>query len=101
MGATEAMALCGEMKFEEGRAAAMNVISRAHLKRGRDAEELEEALDSAMDTLKLFRKLGYRKGEAVALTTLSDVYHDLKDSTSCVQNAREALCIFQERGENR
>eukprot|EP00418_Pyrodinium_bahamense_P051124 CAMPEP_0179183036 /NCGR_PEP_ID=MMETSP0796-20121207/90700_1 /TAXON_ID=73915 /ORGANISM="Pyrodinium bahamense, Strain pbaha01" /LENGTH=125 /DNA_ID=CAMNT_0020886889 /DNA_START=96 /DNA_END=469 /DNA_ORIENTATION=+ len=63
---SEGMGLCSEMKFEEGRAAAMIVMSKVHAKKGRDEEELEEAMDSATDALKLSRKLGFRKGEAVA-----------------------------------
>jgi len=98
---TEALAMCSDMKFEEGRAAAMNVMTKIHVKRGRDEEELEEALDSATDTLKLCRKLGFRKGEAVALTTLASVYHASKKATPAIKHAKEALAIFAELGEKR
>lgn len=97
----EAMAMCSDMKFEEGRAAAMNVMTKIHVKKGKDEEELEEALDSAMDTLKLFRKLGYRKGEAVALTTLASVHHASQKSALSIKSAKEALAIFAELGEKR
>merc|ERR1740129_55107 len=97
----EAMAICTEIKYEEGRAAAMNVIAKAHVKRGGDEEELEEAMDSATDSLKLFRKLGSRKGEAVALCTLSSVYCASKKAAPAIKHAKEALTIFAELGEKR
>merc|ERR1740129_190161 len=97
----EAMAICTEIKYEEGRAAAMNVIAKAHVKRGGDEEELEEAMDSATDSLKLFRKLGSRKGEAVALCTLSSVYCASKKAAPAIKHAKEALAIFAELGEKR
>lgn len=98
---SEALAICNEMKYEEGRAAAMNVMTKIHVKKGKDEEELEEALDSAMDTLKLFRKLGHRKGEAVALNTLSSVHHASKKAALSIQAAKESLAIFAELGEKR
>jgi len=97
----EASHMCGEMKFEEGRAAAMNVMTKIHAKKGKDEEELEEALDSATDALKAFRKLGYRKGEAVALTSLSMVHQASKKATLAVKAAKEALAIFAELGDKR
>mmetsp|Transcript_27716 Transcript_27716/g.79606 ORF Transcript_27716/g.79606 Transcript_27716/m.79606 type:complete len:379 (+) Transcript_27716:69-1205(+) len=97
----EAMSMCSEMKFEEGRAAAMNVMTKVHAAKGADEEELEEAVDSAMDALKLFRKLGYRKGEAAALTSLSLVHQACKKSAPAVKAAKEALAIFAELGEKR
>jgi len=97
----EGMAMCSEMKFEEGRAAATNVVAKIHTKKGKDEEELEEAMDSATDALKLFRKLGYRKGEAVALTTLSGVYQACKKATPAIKHAKEALAVFAELGEKR
>jgi len=97
----EAMNMCSEMKFEEGRAAAMNVMTKVHCQKGRDEEELEEAMDSAMDALKLFRKMGYRKGEAVALTTQSTVYQACKKAALAIKVAKEALQIFAELGEKR
>lgn len=99
--AAEATAMCTEMKYEEGRAAAMNVMTKVHVKKGRDDEELEEALDSAMDTLKLFRKLSFRRGEAAALTTLASVYHATKKATLSIKTAKEALAIFAELGDKR
>mmetsp|Transcript_67917 Transcript_67917/g.212454 ORF Transcript_67917/g.212454 Transcript_67917/m.212454 type:complete len:379 (-) Transcript_67917:85-1221(-) len=97
----EAMHMCNEMKYEEGRAAAMNVMTKIHAKKGRDEEELEEALDSAMDALKLFRKLGSRKGEAVALTSLSMVHQACKKAALAIKAAKEALAIFAELGDKR
>merc|ERR1719221_2471446 len=99
---SEAMSICTEMKYEEGRAAAMNVIAKVHVKKGvDDEEELEEAMDSANDALKLFRKLGYRKGEAVALSTLSSVYTAGKKAAPAIKSAKEALTIFAELGEKK
>merc|ERR1740129_54413 len=97
----EAMAICTEIKYEEGRAAAMNVIAKVHVKKGGDEEELEEAMDSATDSLKLFRKLGSRKGEAVALCTLSSEYCASKKAAPAIKHAKEALAIFAELGEKR
>merc|ERR1740129_1004141 len=97
----EAMAVCTEIKYEEGRAAAMNVFAKVHVKKGGDEEELEEAMDSATDSLKLFRKLGSKKGEAVALCTLSSVYRASKKAAPAIKNAKEALAIFAELGEKR
>mmetsp|Transcript_44649 Transcript_44649/g.124162 ORF Transcript_44649/g.124162 Transcript_44649/m.124162 type:complete len:380 (-) Transcript_44649:111-1250(-) len=96
---SEALGVCGEMKFEEGRAAAMNSMTKALVAKGGDAEDLEEALDSGMDTLKLSRKIGFRKGEAVALLTLSGVYHAMQNSAQAVKYGKEALTLFAELGE--
>lgn len=98
---SEASWTCGEMKFEEGRAACMNVTAKVHTKKGGDEEELEEALDSANDALKLFRKLGFRKGEAAALTTLAGVYLASKKAVLAIKSAKEALAILAELGEKR
>ena len=45
----EAVAICSEIKYGEGRAAAMNVLAKVHMKRGADEEGLEKAMDSAAD----------------------------------------------------
>jgi len=97
----EATEMCNMMKLEEGRAAAINVSAKVHAAKGGDEEELEEALDSAMDALKLFRKLGSRKGEAAALTSLSTVYQASKKAKLAIKVAKEALAIFAELGEKR
>lgn len=97
--ASEALGICGEMKFEEGRAAAANAMTRALVARGGDAEDLEEALDSGMDALKLSRKLGFKKGEAAALLTLSGVYRGMRNSAQAIKYGREALALFAELGE--
>lgn len=97
--AQEALGVCGEIKFEEGKAAAMNVMTKVLTKKGRDEEELEEALDSGMDSLKLFRKLSYRKGEACALASVSAVYAAMGRSPQAVKQAKEALTIFAELGD--
>jgi len=97
----EATSLCGEMKFEEGRAAVMNVMAKISAKRGGDEEDLEEALDSATDALKLFKKVGFRKGEAAALTTLASVQQASKKAALAIKSAKEALAIFAELGEKR
>jgi len=60
---------------------------------------LEEALDTGMDALKLFRKLGSRKGEAVALGTISGVYSGMGKSPAAVKHAKEALAMFAEVGD--
>lgn len=93
------MTICGEIKFEEGRAAALNVMAKVYTKKSRDVEELEEALDTGMDALKLFRKLGSRKGEAVALGTISGVYSGMGKSPAAVKHAKEAVAIFAELGD--
>jgi len=98
---SEAMTVCVDMKFEEGRAAAMNVISKVHVAKGGDEEELEESLDMATDALKLFRKMGYRKGEALANVTLSHAYQASKKATLAIKHAKEALTILAELGEKR
>merc|ERR1712151_492635 len=77
-------------------------MGKVHVKQGvDDEEELEEAMDSANDALKLFRKLGYRKGEAVALSTLSSVYGAGKKAIPAIKYAKEALTIFAELGEKK
>lgn len=97
----EAMGMAGEMKLEEVKAAATNIIAKVQTKKGRDEDELEEAMDSATDALKLFRKLGSRKGEAVALTSLASVYLASSKAAPAIQNAKEALAIFAELGEKK
>lgn len=97
--AQEAMGICGEMKYEEGRAAAMNVMAKVLMKKGRDEEELEEALDSATDSLKSFRKLNVRRGEAAATGTVSAIYAAMGRSAPAVKNAREAVTMFAELGD--
>eukprot|EP00420_Gonyaulax_spinifera_P036754 CAMPEP_0197883330 /NCGR_PEP_ID=MMETSP1439-20131203/10185_1 /TAXON_ID=66791 /ORGANISM="Gonyaulax spinifera, Strain CCMP409" /LENGTH=379 /DNA_ID=CAMNT_0043503047 /DNA_START=101 /DNA_END=1240 /DNA_ORIENTATION=+ len=97
--AQEALGICGEMRFEEGKAAAMNVMAKVLTKKGKDEEDFEEALDTAMDALKLFRKLSYRKGEAVALGTAAGAYSAMGRSPHAVKHAKEALAIFAELGD--
>merc|ERR1719188_279534 len=54
----EAQGLCGELKFEEGSAAAYNAIGRIYMLQG----FYDEAIDAAKDALKGFKKIGYQKG---------------------------------------
>lgn len=97
--AQEAMGIFGEMRLEEGRAAALNVMAKVYTKKGGDAEDLEEALDTGMDALKLFRKAGNRKGEAVALGTISGVYSAMGRSPAAVNHAKQAVQIFADVGD--
>merc|ERR1719282_867812 len=99
----EAMEICSELKFEEGRAAALNVQTKIQMKRGEpanDKEELSLALESGQETLKTFQKLDFRKGEAVAEHTIACVYHSMKQADKCIGHAKLALQAFSELGES-
>merc|ERR1712203_1109822 len=66
----EAQGLCGELKFEEGSASALNAMATVYLKQG----FFDEAIDAAKDSVKSFKKIGVQKGEAMATVTLAKVY---------------------------
>jgi len=97
--ASEAVAICTEMKFDQGKAAALNALTIALLKKGGDAEDLEEALDTGMDALKMARKAVFSKGEAVGLLTLSKVYTAMGNAVQGVKYAKDAVALFAEIGE--
>mmetsp|Transcript_73605 Transcript_73605/g.215706 ORF Transcript_73605/g.215706 Transcript_73605/m.215706 type:complete len:386 (-) Transcript_73605:68-1225(-) len=97
---TEAQNLCEDLRFEEGRAAAMSVMGKVYAKYGgADEDDFEMALDLAQDSVKLFRKCGYRKGEAFALMTLATVQAALGRPDGVIAKAKESLQLFQELGE--
>lgn len=99
--ASEAMAICSEMKFEEGKAASLNALTAVLVTKGGDAEDLEEAVDSGIDALKLFRKLNFKKGEAAALMTLSKVYAAMSSAPYAIKYSKEAIALFAEIGEGK
>jgi len=88
----EAQSLCKELKYEEGRAAMMNVATKVHMKQG----ELDKALTSAQDVVKLFQKLGYKRGEAAALATLAGVHWHKDEYDAQIKAATESINLFQE-----
>merc|ERR1712187_152140 len=59
-----------------------------------------EAVDAAKDSQKAFKKLGYQKGEAMALKTLSQVYLGQGDTPMAIKSAKEALAIFAAIGDS-
>jgi len=91
---SEAQALCKDLKYEEGRAAMMNAAVKVHMKQ----QDMEKAYNLARDVVKLFQKLGYRKGEGVGLVTLANVYTARLNADQVIKAGQEALEIFKEIG---
>uniref|UniRef100_A0A7S3S5H3 Uncharacterized protein n=1 Tax=Strombidinopsis acuminata TaxID=141414 RepID=A0A7S3S5H3_9SPIT len=95
----EAQAICEELKYEEGRAAAMNAMAKIYVASGGDEEDIERGEDLVQDALVIFRKLGNKRGEAATLMTLSGVMAAMQNFEAAIKAAKDAQALFQEIGD--
>merc|ERR1712066_509338 len=97
----EALGIVTEMKYDQAIAAAGNALTKIYIKQAGpagDEDDLQTALESATDTLKLMQKCAFKKGEAVALGSLGLVYMTMGKPDKGISYAKQALSTFSEAG---
>jgi tetratricopeptide (TPR) repeat protein len=65
------------------------------------AESLREAINKYESALLLFRSLGERRKEGLALVNIGQLYSTLSDWQKAIQYASEALTVFRSLGDRR
>merc|ERR1712203_175845 len=89
-------------KWDQAIAAAGNVLTKIYIRQAGpsgDEDDLQTALESATDTLKMMQKASFKKGEAVALGTFATVYYAMSKPDKGIAYAKQAFGVFQEIGD--
>jgi len=98
--ATEAAELCEELRFEEGRGAALALTARICAAHGASEDDAEVGLDAAQDAVRLFRKAGIARGEAVALWSSALAEGAFGRPQQAAKLAKEAMALFQQLADH-
>lgn len=96
--AQEALDICEDMRFEVGRGAALAAIARICAAHGAGEDDAELGFDSAQDALRHFRKIGVKRGEAIALWSSAQMECAFGTPRQAVRLASEAIVLFQDSG---
>jgi len=97
----DAQSLIRELRFEEGRACTLVLIAKIYAKQGKlsTADQLDEALDLAVEAQEKFQKFGAKKCEAAALLALAAVRHVAGNYEDGNLAAKESQVLLEEMGE--
>merc|ERR1712137_528698 len=60
----------------------------------------EEAVDAGKDALKMFKKCGFKKGEAVSQNSLAKAFLAKGDAAAAIKAAKESLATFASLGDS-
>lgn len=80
-------------------AAERSYFAGAQLQRERTGESRRKAIERYGEALRLMREAGDRRGEAMTLTNMGNIYHLLSDPQKAIHHLDQALIVWRDVGD--